>query len=33
MVWLGEELAAEEQAGRTPFAPRRTKDVVEPPCP
>jgi hypothetical protein len=33
MVWLGEELSAEEQAGRTPFAPRRTKDVVEPPCP
>jgi hypothetical protein len=29
MAWLGEELAAEEQDGRTPFAPRCTKDVVE----
>ena len=29
MAWLGEELAAEEQGGRTPFAPRCTKDVVE----
>lgn len=29
MAWLGEELDAEEQAGRTPFAPRTTKDVIE----
>jgi len=29
MAWLGEELATEEQDGRTPFAPRCTKDVVE----
>jgi hypothetical protein len=29
MAWLGEELAEEEQAGRTPFAPRTTKDLVE----
>jgi DDE family transposase len=29
MGWLGEELAAAEQAGRTPFSPRCTKDVVE----
>jgi transposase len=29
MAWLGEELPAEEQDGRTPFAPRCTKDVVE----
>jgi hypothetical protein len=29
MAWLGEELSAEEQDGRTPFAPRCTKDVVE----
>ena len=29
MAWLGEELAAAEQDGRTPFAPRCTKDVVE----
>jgi hypothetical protein len=29
MAWLGEELAAEEQDGRTPFAPRCTKDVAE----
>jgi hypothetical protein len=29
MAWLGEELAAKEQDGRTPFAPRCLKDVVE----
>jgi hypothetical protein len=29
MAWLGEELPAAEQAGRTPFAPRCTKDLVE----
>ena len=29
MAWLGEELAAEQQQGRTPFAPRSTKDLVE----
>lgn len=29
MAWLGEELPAGEQDGRTPFAPRCTKDVVE----
>jgi hypothetical protein len=29
MAWLGGALAAEEQDGRTPFAPRCTKDVVE----
>jgi Transposase DDE domain len=29
MAWLGEELPAEEQEGRTPFAPRCTKDVAE----
>ena len=29
MAWLGEELPAKEQDGRTPFAPRCTKDVVE----
>jgi hypothetical protein len=29
MAWLGEELPAEEQDGRTPFAPRCTKDVIE----
>ena len=29
MAWLGEELDAEDQAGRTPFAPRTTKDVIE----
>jgi hypothetical protein len=29
MAWLGEELAAPEQAHRTPFAPRTTKDLVE----
>ena len=29
MAWLGEELPAKEQDGRTPFAPRCTKDLVE----
>lgn len=29
MAWLGEELPAEEQEGRTPFAPRCVKDLVE----
>jgi hypothetical protein len=29
MAWLGEELPTAEQAGRTPFAPRCTKDLVE----
>ena len=29
MAWLGEELAAAEQAGATPFAPRTVKDLVE----
>jgi len=29
MAWLGEELAAAEQDGRTPFAPRCIKDLVE----
>src|SRR5918994_3867951 len=29
MGWLGEELPASEQAGRTPFSPRCTKDLVE----
>ena len=29
MAWLGEELPAAEQDGRTPFAPRCLKDVVE----
>ena len=29
MAWLGEELSEKEQAGRTPFAPRCVKDVVE----
>jgi hypothetical protein len=29
MAWLGEELPADQQDGRTPFAPRCTKDVVE----
>ena len=28
-AWLGEELPAKEQDGRTPFAPRCLKDVVE----
>lgn len=29
MSWLGDELPEGEQAGRTPFAPRCTKDLVE----
>jgi hypothetical protein len=29
MAWLGEELPASEQDGRTPFAPRCLKDVIE----
>jgi hypothetical protein len=29
MVWLGEELPAKDQDGRTPFAPRCLKDMVE----
>jgi hypothetical protein len=29
MAWLGEELPEREQDGRTPFAPRCVKDVVE----
>jgi Transposase DDE domain len=29
MAWLGEELSAEEQAGKTPFSPRCTKDLIE----
>jgi transposase len=29
MAWLGTELGEDEQAGRTPFAPRCTKDLVE----
>jgi transposase len=29
MAWLGEELPAEEQEGRTPFAPRYVKDLIE----
>jgi transposase len=29
MAWLGEELPEEEQAGRTPYAARTTKDRVE----
>src|ERR1700750_788573 len=29
MAWLGEELPAKEQDGRTPFSPRCLKDVVE----
>ena len=29
MGWLGEELPGSEQIGRTPFAPRCVKDVVE----
>ena len=29
MAWLGEELAADQQAGATPFAPRTMKDLVE----
>lgn len=29
MAWLGEELPPRDQAGRTPFAPRCVKDLVE----
>ena len=29
MTWLGEELATDQQAGATPFAPRTVKDLVE----
>lgn len=29
MAWLGEELPAEHQGGRTPQAPRCTKDLIE----
>ena len=29
MAWLGDELPAKEQDGRTPFSPRCLKDVVE----
>jgi len=29
MAWLGEELAADQQAARTPFAPRCVKDHIE----
>jgi hypothetical protein len=29
MAWLGEELPAKDQGGRTPFAPRCIKDLVE----
>jgi hypothetical protein len=29
MAWLGEELAEQEQDGRTPHAPRCTKDLIE----
>jgi hypothetical protein len=29
MAWLGEELPEEEQADRTPFSPRCTKDAVK----
>ena len=29
MGWLGEELPGREQAGRTPFAPRCNKDLIE----
>jgi len=29
VAWLGEELPAKEQDGRTPFAPRCIKDLVE----
>ena len=29
MAWLGEELPADQQAGATPFAPRRVKDLIE----
>jgi hypothetical protein len=29
MAWLGEELPGDQQAGKTPFAPRCTKDRIE----
>ena len=29
MAWLGEDLSAEQQDTRRPFAPRTTKDVIE----
>src|SRR5579864_1418774 len=29
MAWLGEALPADQQDGATPFAPRRTKDLIE----
>jgi hypothetical protein len=29
MAWLGEELPVDQQAGRTPFAPRCNKDRIE----
>jgi DDE family transposase len=29
MAWLGEELPQDQQAGKTPFAPRCTKDRIE----
>ncbi len=29
MAWLGEELPKDQQAGKTPFAPRCTKDRIE----
>jgi hypothetical protein len=29
MAWLGEELSDADQEGRTPFAPRCTKDIIE----
>jgi len=29
MAWLGEELPAKDQDGRTPFAPRCIKDLIE----
>jgi hypothetical protein len=29
MGWLGEELPATEQAGRTPFAPRCVKPIFD----
>jgi Transposase DDE domain len=29
MSWLGQELPKKQQAGRTPFAPRCTKDLIE----
>ncbi|MDT7953906.1 MAG: hypothetical protein RQ966_20600, partial [Acetobacteraceae bacterium] len=29
MTWLGEELAADQQAGATPFAARTVKDLIE----